>query len=96
MTQQLTQLANLGPKSAKMLKDSGIGTEAQLRQIGAIAAYAQVKQQHQNASLNLLWALEGALQNLPWQEIAKHQRQELILALDAYDEMQKMESNDKD
>ncbi|WP_119394795.1 TfoX/Sxy family protein [Salinibius halmophilus] len=96
MTQQLAQLANLGPKSAQMLVDAGIKTEAQLRQVGAIAAYAQVKQQHQNASLNLLWALEGVLQNKPWQDIAKHQRQELILALDAYYELQKMDSNNKD
>jgi hypothetical protein len=36
-----------------------------------------------NASLNLLWALEGALTGLPWRVVAQEHRLSLLLALEA-------------
>jgi DNA transformation protein len=57
---------------------------ARLRQLGAVAAYAKVKQQAPRASLNLLWALEGALTNLPWQTVARDHRTSLLLALEQH------------
>lgn len=53
--------------------------------MGSVAAYSLVKAQSANASLNLLWALEGALTGLPWQVVAKEHRLSLLLALDALD-----------
>lgn len=35
-----------------------------------------------NASLNLLWALEGALTGQPWQDVAKNERLCLLLELE--------------
>ena len=78
----LTGLLNLGPKSQQMLQAAGIRTVAQLRQLGAVAAYARVKQAGVPASLNLLWALEGALTGLAWQVVAREHRTRLLLALD--------------
>ena len=46
-----------------MLRRAGITTEEQLRALGAVRAYVMVKRCSANASLNLLWALEGALTN---------------------------------
>ena len=43
-----------------------------------------------SASLNLLWALEGALTGLHWQVVAKEHRLSLLLALKA---LQKKEKN---
>jgi len=77
-------LPNLGPKSAQMLQAAGVTTLARLRKLGAVAAYAQVKQQAPRASLNLLWALEGALTNLPWQTVARDHRTSLLLALEQH------------
>jgi DNA transformation protein len=34
-------------------------------------------------SLNLLWALEGALTGRPWQVVAKEHRLSLLLALES-------------
>jgi DNA transformation protein len=65
-----------------MISRSGIHSEAQLRKIGAVAAYVRVLQTHPTASLNLLWALEGALTGLPWQEVARDHRTSLLLALE--------------
>lgn len=52
---------NLGPRSREMLAKAGIVSEAQLRTLGAVAAYVAVKRAGGKPSLNLLWALEGAL-----------------------------------
>ena len=77
-----TLAPNLGPKSMEMLASVGITTLAELRKLGAVAAYARVRARHARASLNLLWALEGALSGLPWQEVAREHRTSLLLALE--------------
>ena len=84
MKRALDELPNLGPKSAAMLAAAGIHTLAQLRALGSVAAYARVKASNANASLNLLWALEGALTGLPWQTVAREHRTSLLLALETY------------
>jgi len=80
----IKDLDNLGPKSQEMLLAAGIQTVAQLRKLGAVAAYARVKQSSPRASLNLLWALEGALTDLPWQTVAREHRTSLLLALEQH------------
>jgi len=80
----ITALHNLGPKSQEMLAAAGIHTIAQLRKLGSVAAYAAVKRQSPRASLNLLWALEGALTDLPWQTVASAHRTSLLLALEQH------------
>ena len=47
-------------------------------------AYARVKRTQGNVSLNLLWALEGALTDLPWQVVAREHRTSLLLALEEH------------
>ncbi len=84
MTTHIAKLANLGPKSAQMLALAGITSVEQLRQLGAVAAYHQVRQVSPKASLNLLWAIAGALTDTPWQVVAREQRLALLLALEQY------------
>lgn len=84
LAEDIAGLPNLGPASKKMLVRAGITTVAQLRQLGAVAAYARAKQADGHASLNLLWALEGALTGLPWQTVAREHRTSLLLALEAH------------
>ncbi len=78
------ELRNLGPKSQAMLAAAGIHSLEQLRHFGSVRAYLLVKATGANASLNLLWALEGALSGLPWQQVAREHRLSLILALEAH------------
>jgi DNA transformation protein len=66
-----------------MLAGAGIESVAQLKRFGSVRAYAKVRASGANASLNLLWALEGALTGLPWQVVAKEHRLSLLLALEA-------------
>ncbi len=81
----LDDLPNLGPRSRAMLASAGITTLQHLRKLGAVAAYARVKRSGANASLNLLWALEGALTGLPWQVVAREHRTSLLLALEQHE-----------
>lgn len=65
-----------------MLAAADIRSVAQLRSLGAVAAFACVRRVDPRASLNLLWALEGALTGLPWQTVAREHRTSLLLALE--------------
>lgn len=67
-------LKNLGPRSWLMLEAAGIPSAHQLRKVGSVAAYVEVKKAGQKPSLNLLWALEGALTDRDWKQVAKDER----------------------
>lgn len=75
-------LRNLGPKSVEMLQRAGISSPAQLRELGAVRAFVAVQRCGANPSLNLLWALEGALSDRPWQDVAKSERLGLLLQVE--------------
>jgi DNA transformation protein and related proteins len=80
------QLApNLGPASAGMLRRAGIETMGELRRVGSVAAFVKAKRGGDRVSLNLLWALEGAISGEPWQRVARLHRTSLLLALDEYE-----------
>jgi DNA transformation protein and related proteins len=81
----IATLPNLGSKSEQMLARAGISTVAQLQALGAVAAYAQTKKAGLPVSLNLLWALEGALTGMRWQDVAREHRTSLILALEQHE-----------
>lgn len=78
----LADLPNLGPKSQALLAAAGITTLAQLTAMGAVVAFARVRATGANASLNLLWALEGAITGEHWQIVAREHRTSLLLALE--------------
>ncbi len=77
------KLRNIGPKSAAWLRQVGLRTEEDLRAIGALEAFMRVKRAGFKPSLNLLYALEGALLGCHWQEVSPERRSELLIAADA-------------
>jgi DNA transformation protein len=79
----LNELPGLGPRSLAMLAAAGITDRATLERRGTVRAYLDVKRAGQPATLNLLWALEGALTHRHWQEVARQERTRLLLSLDA-------------
>ena len=81
-TLAIADLPNFGSKSQQMLAAAGLHTFAQLRELGAVRAYVQVKRSGACSSLNLLWAIEGALSGRHWQEVAKFDRLRLLLELE--------------
>lgn len=78
----LNELPNLGPRSVAALAAAGITSLDVLRQLGAVRAYVRTREFSPSVSLNLLWALEGALTGRPWQEVAVADRASLLMALE--------------
>ena len=78
----IAALPNLGAVSARRLAAAGITSVAALRRLGAVEAWRRVRAHWPGASLNLLWALEGALTGRGWQEVARTERTRLLLELD--------------
>lgn len=66
---KLAGLPNLGPKSQQWLNEVGIYTLDDLQAVGAVEAYRHASLAGFNTSLNLLYALYGALHGLRWNEV---------------------------
>ncbi len=75
-------LKNLGKASSQMLAKAGINTVIQLKARGSVAAYIAVKQAGCQPSLNLLWAIEGALTDRDWRAVAKDDRLSLLMQVE--------------
>jgi DNA transformation protein and related proteins len=80
---QAPKLLNVGPKSAAWLRQVGVRTAEDLQALGSVGAFMKVKRAGFRPSLNLLYALEGALLGCHWQQLPEHRRGELLIAVDA-------------
>lgn len=66
----LISLRNIGAKSAQWLQAVGIQTAEDLYEVGVVEAYRRTKAVFPDkVSLNMLYALQGALLDLPWNEL---------------------------
>ena len=72
------KLRNIGPKSMAWLRQTGVRTLDDLKSVGALSAFVRVKRAGFRPSLNLLYALEGAILDCHWQEIPDARRAQLI------------------
>jgi hypothetical protein len=77
------KLRNIGPKSAAWLRQVGLRTEADIVAVGAVEAYMRVRRAGFKPTLNLLYALEGALCDCHWQEVPEPRRQQLAQEAEA-------------
>jgi len=91
---RLRDLIGLGPKSEAVLSSIGIKTPENLKEIGAVEAFIKLRQTvDPKPSLNLLYAMVGALENRSWLDIARHERESLLMALDGFTELEKELAN---
>ncbi|RDZ26251.1 TfoX/Sxy family protein [Lysobacter silvisoli] len=77
------KLRNIGPKSAAWLRQVGLRSHEDIAAVGTVEAFMRVKRAGFKPTLNLLYAIEGALLDCHWQEISDERRNELIQAADA-------------
>lgn len=64
------KILNIGPKSTQWLNSVGIFSITDLEKLGAVKVFKIVKSAYPHkVTLNLLYALQGALLDLPWNEI---------------------------
>ena len=66
----LTALKNIGPASARQLREVGIDSAAALRKLGALDAYRRLKHAFpREVTVVMLYALEGALRDCHWNHL---------------------------
>ncbi|EGR0548570.1 TfoX/Sxy family DNA transformation protein [Vibrio cholerae] len=76
---RLKDLPNLRLATERMLKKAGIETVESLQTLGSVEAYKAVQRTHSaEVSLELLWALEGAIEGKHWSVIPQNRRDELL------------------
>jgi DNA transformation protein len=85
---RIRDLRNLGPRSETLLERIGVRSVEALRRRGAVDAYVALRRIGATRSLNMLWAMAGALDPWPegrdWRDVAAgDQRLALLLAVDA-------------
>ncbi len=83
MSISTAKMRNIGPKSAAWLRQVGLRTQEDLVAVGSVEAFMRVKRAGFRPSLNLLYALEGALLDCHWQQLPEERRGELLVAYDA-------------
>lgn len=81
---QLSELHNLGPKSQAIMARAGIDSVSALQRIGAVPAYMLARAQEPRVSMNLLYALVGAIEGRDWRDIQRERRLELLNALEEH------------
>lgn len=71
-------MRNIGPVSRRWLAEIGVYSESDLHEVGSVKAYRMIKARNgKNGSLNLLWALEGAIQDIDWRDLSAEEKEAL-------------------
>ena len=71
-------MKNLGPKSREWLASIGIHTLDDVAKIGVVETYRRVKAAYpEKVTLNMLWGLQAALLDIPWNELPPDIKEEL-------------------
>ncbi|HEY6985680.1 MAG TPA: TfoX/Sxy family protein [Rhodanobacteraceae bacterium] len=78
-----SKIRNVGPKSAAWLRQVGVRSTEDLVRIGPVEAFLKVKRAGFRPSLNLLYAMAGAIADCHWAELPESRKQELLAALEA-------------
>jgi len=74
------KIRNVGPKSAAWLRQVGVRTQDDLEKLGPVEAFMKVKRAGFRPSLNLLYALAGAIENCHWADLPNEQKAALVAA----------------
>lgn len=75
---QLTNLPNIGKTLAEKLNSVGIENEKILKDIGSKNAIIKIATiENSGACINMLYALEGAIQGIRWHGLDNDRKQEL-------------------
>ncbi len=75
---ELLQLKNLGMATVNILQAIGINTVEDLRAVGAVEAYKRIKARDINVSRVMLYALQGALMDVHWNDLPPELKSQLV------------------
>lgn len=75
---ELLSLKNLGMASVNILHAIGISSYNDLSRLGAVETYCRIKARGIHVSKVMLYALEGALLDITWNELTPAQKAALV------------------
>jgi DNA transformation protein and related proteins len=75
---ELQQLKNLGAASVNILRAIGINSYDDLKAVGPVTAYKRIKARGINVSKVMLYALQGALTDTHWNDLAPDLKAKLV------------------
>ena len=76
---KLSHLVNIGAKTEHMLNEVDIWTQQELQEFGPIEAWKRIKERHpEQATLDCLYVLQGALLGLPWHKLPAEVEDKLL------------------
>ena len=71
-------MKNIGPKSSEWLASVGVHTLDDVARLGVVETYKRVKAVFpEKVTLNMLWGLQAALLDIPWNELPPDIKREL-------------------
>jgi hypothetical protein len=71
-------MKNMGPKSSEWLASVGVHSLEDVARLGVVDTYKLVRAAHPDrVTLNMLWGLQAALLDLPWNELPPDIKEEL-------------------
>jgi DNA transformation protein len=74
----LLQLKNLGMASVNILRAVGVNTQVDLQRMGAVETYKRIKARDINVSKVMLYALQGALMDIHWNDLPAELKMQLV------------------
>ncbi len=75
---ELKDLPNIGKTIEEKLRKVGIDTHQELLKVGSKNAIIKISTlENSGACINMLYAIEGAIQGIRWHELDKERKQEL-------------------
>nr|WP_208022255.1 TfoX/Sxy family protein [Aestuariicella hydrocarbonica] len=74
----MLQLKNLGAASVNILHAIGVNSYADLKHMGPVEAYIRIKNRGIHVSKVMLYALQGALLGVHWNDLDPRVKQQLL------------------
>jgi DNA transformation protein len=86
------KIRNVGPKSAAWLRQVGVRTLEDLVRIGPVESFLKVKRAGFRPSLNLLYAMAGAIDDCHWTDLPEERRTTMVAELEAAESVNPIKS----
>ncbi|MFL0800771.1 MAG: TfoX/Sxy family protein [Agarilytica sp.] len=82
----LLGLKNLGMASVNILHAVGVNSYTDLSQMGAVEAYCRIKSRGIHVSKVMLYALQGALMDVHWNDLTPDLKAQLVAEAEQFDQ----------
>jgi DNA transformation protein and related proteins len=77
-SKSVRELNNIGPQTATWLESIGVKTLEDIETLGVVEVYERLKLAYpEKVSLNAMWALQGAILDIPWNQLPESMKEKL-------------------